>query len=566
MEVYSGLGGLKGLMYYVRVCPIPDERLLKWRGELITSFLGGFIRPMRGQGKPANLHLIIFLILAAFFLRVWGISYGLPFVEAFVSDAERFVVDAVRIAGARDPNPHWFGHPGSTIIYPLAAIFGVLNRVERLTGLTNEYVLQAFQGNPTPYYVIGRFFNIACGVAIIPVVYLLGTQMGNRRVGLIAAWLLVISPLHVFFSQLARTDAPATFLTGLSLLGSLFILERPRWRFYLLASISAGLAASTKYNCIVVAICLPMAHILRVMWERSQDSMANDRATITKLVFALSCIPLIFAFTSPYVILDFHTAWADIIRERRIVHLSADGLSPIGNCWWYIYSVLPQGIGSLASLLVPIGLWQVIRHLKGAAMVGISFLAVFITAICIQPLHWDRWLIPALPMFTILAGLGLEKFIKLIWQLTQPRVDKSLLTSVLVIAVSLFPLSKTIVSDINRSLPDTRILTKAWIETHIPPGTKIAVDAYAAPVDPSQFVLLKTFSLSSRPLDYYYQENHEYLVVSSKMYNRFMAEQNRYPNEVNFYHRLEKEATLVRRIAPIPWHVTGPEISIYRLD
>ena len=528
--------------------------------------MGDFVSPMHSQNKLVNLSLIIPLILVAFLLRIWGIGYGLPFVEAFVSDAECFVVDALRIAATRDLNPHWFGHPGSTVIYSLAAIFGLLNRLERLTGLTNEYVLQAFQGNPTPYYVLGRFFAIACGVATIPVVYLLGTQIGNKRVGLIAAWLLAISPLHVSFSQLARTDAPAALLTGLSLLGSLLILKRPRWQSYFLAGISAGLATSTKYYCITVSVCLPIAHMLRAMWERSQDLITRDRATPIKLISALSCIPLSFAFTSPYVILDFQTAWADILRERRAVHLSADGLSPIGNFWWYIHSVLPQGIGLLASLLVLVGLWRIARHPNTAAIVGISFTVVFIIAISIQPLHWNRWLIPVLPMFTILAGLGVEELGSLIWQLIGHRINRSMMMSALVIMVSLFPLSNTVVNDINRSLPDTRIMAKTWLETHVPKGTKIAVEAYAAPVDPKRFVLLKMFSLSSRPLDYYYQEKYEYLVVSSMMYNRFMAEQSRYQDEVNFYHRLKNEATLVKQIAPIPWRLTGPEVSIYRLN
>lgn len=532
----------------------------------LMPFLKGFVSPMRGQGRSANLLSITPLILIAFLLRIWGIGYGLPFVEAFVSDAERYILDAVRIAGTRDLNPHWFGHPGSTVIYPLAAIFSLLNRLERLTGLTNENVLQAFQGNPTPYYVLGRFFAIACGVATIPVVYLLGTQMSNKRLGLIAAWLLAISPLHVSFSQLARTDAPAALLTGLSLLGSLLILKRPCLQSYFLAGISAGLATSTKYYCIAVGVCLPVAHVLRAMWERSRDSIAGDRATFIKLIFALACIPISFAFTSPYVILDFQTAWADILRERRAVHLSADGLSPVGNFWWYIHSVLPQGIGLLASLLVLVGLWRIARHPNAVAIVGVSFVVVFIIAISIQPLHWNRWLIPALPMFTILASLGVEGLCSLIWQLARRRINKSVMMSALVILVSLFPLSNTVVNDINRSLPDTRIMAKTWLETHIPQGTKIAVEAYAAPVDAKQFVLLKTFSLSSRPLEYYYQENYEYLVVSSIIYNRFIAEQSRYQDEVNFYHRLEKEATLVWRIAPISWQLTGPAISIYRLD
>ncbi len=63
-----------------------------------------------------------------------------------------------------------------------------------------------------------RSFSAAAGVATVPVAYLIGAQLRNRRTGLIAAALVAVNPMLVWYSQEARAYSLLVLLTALSLL------------------------------------------------------------------------------------------------------------------------------------------------------------------------------------------------------------------------------------------------------------------------------------------------------------------------------------------------------------
>ena len=186
------------------------------------------------------------LLVFAFLLRIWGLTYGLPFVEEFTSDAEMFVPLAVHVT-LRNPSPHWFGLPGSTVIYPLALVFHLENWLARELGATDLYVEQAFAQNATPFYATGRLLAASAGTLAVLVVYLIGREISCTRAGLVAVGLLALSPLDIFVSHLARPDTLVVLLTSLSLLFCMKILKEPGWEYYAAAGASAGLAMSSKY-------------------------------------------------------------------------------------------------------------------------------------------------------------------------------------------------------------------------------------------------------------------------------------------------------------------------------
>ncbi len=63
-----------------------------------------------------------------------------------------------------------------------------------------------------------RSFSAAAGVATVPVAYLIGAELHTRRTALIAAALVAVNPMLVWYSQEARAYALLILLTSLSLL------------------------------------------------------------------------------------------------------------------------------------------------------------------------------------------------------------------------------------------------------------------------------------------------------------------------------------------------------------
>src|SRR5512143_49438 len=77
-------------------------------------------RPGR-RFRPHAHGVIAAIMLAALPLYLWGIRRDLP-IRCEI-DEPPFVQAARRIVATGSLNPGWFGHPGSTVIYPLTAAY-----------------------------------------------------------------------------------------------------------------------------------------------------------------------------------------------------------------------------------------------------------------------------------------------------------------------------------------------------------------------------------------------------------------------------------------------------------
>ena len=222
-------------------------------------------------------------------------------------------------------------------------------------------------------------------------------------------------------------------------------------------------------------------------------------------------------------------------------------------------------MGWAAMAMVPVGVWRTVRRkMLPVAVLG-AFVVVYVAGISILALHWDRWLLPAIPALAVVSALGVEQLLEWLGRVVRPGFARVLGAAFLLAVVAWQPGSEAIVGNINMSLPDTRMLAREWIQTNLPAGSAVATDAYSAPLDADRFRLMKTFSLSSESPEFYQEQEIEYLVTSSRMRERFAAEADRYESNLEFYGRLEREGALIYQIAPIPWQRTGPTVSVYEV-
>ena len=92
-----------------------------------------------------------------------------------------------------------------------------------------------------------RSFSALAGVATVPVAYLLGAELSSRRSGLLAAALVAVNPMLVWYSQEARAYALFVLLTAISLLYFVRTLDRGSRRDSLAWGIASALALATHY-------------------------------------------------------------------------------------------------------------------------------------------------------------------------------------------------------------------------------------------------------------------------------------------------------------------------------
>ncbi|MDX6601151.1 MAG: mannosyltransferase [Solirubrobacterales bacterium] len=92
-----------------------------------------------------------------------------------------------------------------------------------------------------------RSVSALAGIATVPVAYLLGAELSDRRAGVIAAALVAVNPMLIWYSQEARGYALFVLLTAVSLLYFVRALDRGRRRDSIAWGIASALALATHY-------------------------------------------------------------------------------------------------------------------------------------------------------------------------------------------------------------------------------------------------------------------------------------------------------------------------------
>jgi 4-amino-4-deoxy-L-arabinose transferase-like glycosyltransferase len=129
-----------------------------------------------------------------------------------------------------------------------------------------------------------RLVSIACAVATVGATFALGRRLYGPRVGLAAAALLAVAPLHVRDAHYATADVPAALFATLAVLAAARTLEDGRARAAAWAGFAAALAAATKYQAGVVALVVVLPRP-----RRPARGEPVSRATAARIALAAAC-------------------------------------------------------------------------------------------------------------------------------------------------------------------------------------------------------------------------------------------------------------------------------------
>jgi mannosyltransferase len=172
------------------------------------------------------------------------------------------------------------------------------------------------ESNPPLYYVLAwgwakafgsgevglRSLSALFGVATVPVAYWVGAELASRRAGLIAAALVAVNPMLIWYSQEARSYSVLAFFGALSLLFFVRALRAGRSRDLALWALASALALCSHYFAVfavaIEAVWLLVA--LRARWR------AVVPAVLAVGLVGLALVPLISAQVNPV-----HIGWIE---------------------------------------------------------------------------------------------------------------------------------------------------------------------------------------------------------------------------------------------------------------
>lgn len=514
--------------------------------------------------------LVGVVVLVGVLLRLRGITWGLPYLY---DPDEHFLVDpAVRFVTTGDLNPHSFFYPGSTIMYTLGLAYGAYWIVGHFAGWFPdlESFGELFSSNPTSFYLMARIIAIAMATLSIPLVYPLTRRMAGKGAALAAAAFVAVSPLHIAYSRVIRTDPLMTTFLLAAMLCAVKAMDRHSGRLFLLGGAFIGLATATKFPGISGAIIPVMAiglataplaipWVIRARWLGA--------AVLGGIVA--------FAVAAPFVITGIREVYWVLVMEGGRGHVSATGGRGLPNYLWYLTGPLRHAMGWPLELMALLGLVVSVRSGSRPRLLLAGFSLLFLLGIGMSLKRWDRWIVPLMPFVAMLAAIGLERIVQaLAWFRSRPLAQE-----LSVVALGLALVIPSVSDALHRggTTSDSRDIAKVWIEGHVPPGSKLAVEQYTPPISRREyhvFVALKgelqrdttTRGYKGvlgdmRALDPLRVKGIEYVVVSDYL-DRFRTERDTYPDEVRFYEELFRASDLLYELKPVG---RGPAIRVLKL-
>jgi mannosyltransferase len=281
------------------------------------------------------------------------------------------------------------------------------------------HAVKRSESNPPLYYALAwgwakpfgsdevgvRSLSALLGTLTVPLAYAIGAELSNRRAGLIAAALVAVNPMLIWYSQEARSYALLFLCCAASLLFFARALRTRKGRDLALWALASALALCSHYFAVfaigIEALWLLIA--LRSRWRVVLPALAAVAAT------GLALLPLLTSQVNPT-----HIDWIEEsplssrFFQAGVSFLVGETGHVIAEPPRVHYALLPVVLIAAALLLVVLRGTR--RERRGAllgAVVGLGVATFALVAALVgKDYVVERNLLPALVPLAIAAAIG----------------------------------------------------------------------------------------------------------------------------------------------------------------
>lgn len=408
---------------------------------------------------------------------------------------------------------------------------------------------------------VGRSISALVDTITVLLVFLVGSRLFDRRVGLLAAAIYGFTPLAIQLSHFYTTDIWLACFVTLTIWCSLLALERERHGWFILAGASFGLAMASKGSVLLLAGVVTLAAIFVAYRSFNLDNPAEAIISGMTRLFASGIASLLaFAVFEPYALMRAST-YIDQLREQQQMSSGQIdfpftrryvGTTPVV---YQVEQLTKWGMGPVAALLGYVGvammIWWAVRRRRADIAILLGWLALQLIVILTPQVKFLRYEIPIVPVLAIGGAL-------VIWtgyRWLAARWNRGIATMALV--ACLFGIGIWTAAFTSIYVGDhPRIAASKWIYANIPMGSTIGAESWddALPVgfgpmltqSDMQYNVVGFDIYGDRPqqdvADYLYQQlsDADYVVLSS---NRLIESVRqlpwRYPVQIRYYELLE---------------------------
>ena len=417
-------------------------------------------------------YILLFILIAALTLRIWGIWFGLP--HLYGVDEGHEVLRAMRLGtGSFDFNR--IGKGG--YFYLLFFEYGIYFLILKLIGTVHSATefAQMFIREPWSFYLIGRITTALIGTLNVFFVYLIGKEIYSRKAGILAALFFAFNFLHALKSHLIQVDTPMTCLVTIAFYFYIRIVRTGNNSSYIKAGVFTGLAVITKFPAIILLAPLSLAHYFNISKKKYQLKELIFRKEI---VTVFSVFLVVMFLGNPGLFLKLHKILYGLLQNFVPASASstqgAQYLIDTPNLFLYYFHAIGAAMG-LPLLLVSIaGVLYGVYNRKKEDVLLIAFVLIYYVMFSFsknQQLYYPRYMMPILPVLSLLGSSLLCKI--------NSKIPVNIQTATLLIFSCILivePGYRIVLKDYQYSHKDTRTFAKEWIEKNITAGSKILIE------------------------------------------------------------------------------------------
>ena len=514
--------------------------------------------------------LVLLLIIAvAFFLRVLFNSYQLPPYWDYPNEIDKRE-DVLKLEELNFfhgyMQPSFLMNTMYLLYYPARWTYPTISQwLPNLRG----------QDLDTYYLWVGRIYMALFGALAVWLIYFLALRLTESPgLGLLAATLLAVTPIHVLGSRHMKEDMPLALFMTLTIFFLLGVVQRGARRDYILSALAAGLCFSTKWLGASILAPLLLAHVLG-----RPNSMKHfpppGRRWLWPMV--LGCFVVGFLIASPDYLIHVDVLIDGPKRAVQKVLVShADGLSV--NAFDeafsdYFRTGLWPGLTPtlLISLLIGVGwLWN--RNRRGSILI-VCYIVYFYILIELPKArsypHFQRYLQPIIPSIIVLAACGVEAM--RVWILRVLRdngwaVPNRVVNVAIVLLVLAWPLHDTILY--LKHIPESTVLQcRDFILKNVPAGSIIYDDSYGPGLPRDKYEVRKyrrkdKLSVGAFPTEPCY------VIYTSMGLGRFVEHPEANPEIGRWVFYVLGKGILVKKWEPDfrSFYAESPLIKLYRFE
>jgi hypothetical protein len=512
--------------------------------------------------------LLILITLFSYGLRVWGLQFGLPF--EYHPDEQQYILPAIGVvSGNFEPLAYY-----NPTFYPylLGGVYTLTYLGLRLFNAFPEFwdLNVAWSNAMQPWTAgiiyLARYTTAVVGVLTTLMVYHLGRRAYNRVTGVGAAILFGLTFLPAREAHFAVSDTPVALLVTITLYFCLKIVQRGHWPDYLWAGIAFGLATATKYNAVLLAPTIILAHLL----SNRYPNWSKRLRSIWLLVIGGLAGVVSYLLVSPYTVLRWSEFWGDFSENLQSGQQGFQGLAldPSGSGAIFYAKSLVWGMGWSVFLLgvaaVIFALW---RH-RRADLLLLSFPLLVFFFIQRQEMYFVRWLTPLIPPMCVLAA---ETLHAAICRLQKQRLLKWPTAATTLTMITLFALPSTIMTakaDHIFNQTDTRTEALHWIQHNLPPGSNVAARILSPPwappltmpglrIGPYNFAQVPNGGIADVKMEQYKMWGTQYVIATSFFYAQPQLDQQYQAERAARMKTLDEQAELIALFNPYFKNYTG---------